>query len=152
MRTNWPLNHRGSTTVSVLQYGPCWCRGKPGDSGTFDLFRHRTVDMDLGPLTTNVLIVSERVVNGAEAMCRETYEALPDPKIVIATPPCPSAGKFWDSAPLAWMPVRELLPIELNLNACISGQPEALLGAVLQLVAEQSVTNGAAVHLQRAHA
>lgn len=152
MHTNWPLKRQHSATVSVLQYGPCWCRGRPGDSGTFDLFRHRTVEMDLGPLTSNVMIVSERVLNGAEAMCRETYQSLPDPKIVIATAPCPSARTFWNEAPLAWMPVRDLLPVELSLDDCVSGRPESLLGAVLQLVAEESEADDAAAQLRRAHA
>lgn len=134
MRREWPLTPRGPATVSVLHYGPCWCRGKPGDSGSFDLFRQRTVHLDLGPLTTNVMIVSDRILSGAEAMCEQVYENLPQPAIVIATAPCPSARSFWDEAPLSWVPVRELLPVDVELDTCVSGEPESLLGAVLPLV------------------
>ncbi len=134
MRRHWPTTTRDLATVAVLQYGPCWCRGKPGDTGTFDLFRQRSVRMDLGPLTANLLIVTDRVLSGAEKLCRQVYNALASPKIVIATPPCPSAGRFWDEAPLAWVPVRELLPVQADLDSCFSGAPESLLGAVLPMV------------------
>ncbi len=108
--------------------------------------------MDLGPLDVNVVLISDRVLSGAEAMARQVHDSVPDPKIVIATAPCPSATRFWQEAPLAWVPVRELLAVDMGIETCVSGRPESLLEAVLQLVAEQSVADHAAAHLQRAHA
>ena len=67
-------------------------------------------------------------------MCTQVYEELSGPTLVIATAPCPSAQSFWDEAPLAWMPVRELLPVDLEIASCVSGEPESLLGALLPLV------------------
>lgn len=153
MRKDWPVEQHRTTAVAVLQYGPCWCRGMPGDAGTFDLFRQRTVEMNLGPLAANVMLVTERVFNGAEAMCRYVYESLDDPKIVVSTGPCPSASQFWDEAPLAWTPVEDVLPVDVRIDVCVSGRPESLLGAILPLLNDQAVVDdGAAAHLQQAHA
>lgn len=140
-----------SHTVSVLQYGPCWCRGRPGESGTFDLYRHRSVRMDLSPLSSHLLIVSDRVLNGAEATCLQVYAALPDPKCVISTAPCPAAGSFWNDAPPSWVPVGELIPVDASIEECLSGRPEALIGAVLSLLGStQNTSPRTVVDLQRA--
>lgn len=137
--------------VGVLQYGPCWCRGRPGESGSFDLYRHRSVRMDLSPLSCNLLIVSERVLNGAEATCHQVYSALPDPKRVISTGPCLEAGAFWDETPLSWVPVSELIPVDGAIEECVSGRPEMLVGAILSLLGStQNTSPRTMVDLQRA--
>lgn len=125
------MRGQAASTVALLQYGPCWCRGVPGDTGSFDFIRQRRVDMDLGPLGANLVIVSERVLSGSGSVVRAVFDSVADPKIVIAAAVCPSARSFWDRAPVTWIPVAEVLPVDARVASCISGEPEALLGAVL---------------------
>ena len=132
------IRGRSVSTVALLQYGPCWCRGVPGDTGSFDFIRHRKVDMDLGPLEANIVIVSERVLNGS--IVRAVFDSVPAPKIVVAAAVCPSARAFWDRAPITWVSVAELLPVDVMIDECISGQPEMLLGAMLSHLSNQHST------------
>lgn len=95
--------------------------------------------MDLGPLDANLVIVSERVLSGSGPVCEQVLESVPEPRLVIATATCPSARAFWDEAPLSWIPVEEVLPVDLTVESCVSGEPEALLGVVLTYLAEMGV-------------
>lgn len=92
--------------------------------------------MDLGPLDANLVIVSERVLAGSGLVCEQVLESVPEPRLVIATATCPSAKAFWEEAPISWVPVSEVLPVDLTVDSCVSGQPEALLGVVLSYLAE----------------
>lgn len=140
-----PGREQSSATVATLQYGPCWCRGVPGDTGSFDFIRQRRVDMDLGPLGSNLVIVSERVLSGSGSVVRAVFDSVPDPKIVISAAVCPSARPFWDRAPVTWVPVDEVLSVDVRVGSCISGEPEALLGTVLsRLSGVQSIAPGPA--------
>ena len=132
---------RSASTVATLQYGPCWCRGVPGDTGSFDFIRHRRVELDLGPFGSNIMIVSDRVLSGSGTVVRDVFDSVPDPKIVIAAAVCPSARQFWERAPVTWSPVDEVLPVDATVDACISGEPEVLLGTVLSRLSDvRSIT------------
>lgn len=126
------------STVALLQYGPCWCRGVPGETGSFDFVRHRKVELDLGPLGANIVIVSERLLSPTVA--EVVFRGVPSPKIVVAAAVCPAARGFWDRAPISWVPADEVLPVDVAIDACISGEPEALLGAMLSRLSDRAVT------------
>ena len=117
----------GSNVISSLQFGPCWCRGVPSDTGSFDFVRHRSTPAGLGPVEKNLLIVSTRVVEGAQRILLQVYEEVPDPKLVIATATCPATGAFWDALPNGWTVVEDVIPVDLRVEECVSGNPEALL-------------------------
>lgn len=117
--------------IWLLQYGPCWCRSIPSDSSSFDYVRLRRTSADLGSLETNLLIVSARVIDGSSRAYRQVYDEMPDPKIVISAAVCPFAHSFWDGLPNGWAPVEDLLPIDVYVDECINGEPEALMAAVL---------------------
>ena len=95
--------------------------------------------MDLGPLDANLVVVSERVLSGSGQVCEQVFESVLEPRLVIATATCPSARAFWDDAPLSWIPVEDVLPVDLTVDSCVSGEPEALLGVVLSYLAEVRV-------------
>jgi Ni,Fe-hydrogenase III small subunit len=78
-----------------------------------------------------VLIVSERVVDGSGHLYRQVYGEIPDPKVVVAAAPCPAAARFWDGLPNGWAPVDDTIPIDIRIDECINGNPEALMTAVL---------------------
>ena len=114
-----------------LQYGPCWCRSTASDTDSFDFVRMRVTPADLGRVEENMLIVSERVIEGSNRVFRRVFSDVPDPKLVISTGPCPMASRFWDELPGGWRPVSEILPIDIHVEDCISGNPESLLTAVV---------------------
>lgn len=119
------------TRIWRLQYGPCWCLSVPADSSSFDYVRMGRTAVDLGSLDQNLLIVSERVIDGTSKVYRKVYSEVPDPKIVISVATCPMAHRFWDELPNGWGPVREVLPIDVHVDECISRSPETLLATVL---------------------
>ncbi|MFP3881437.1 MAG: hypothetical protein ACLFRT_00930 [Actinomycetota bacterium] len=122
---------RVATRIWLLQYGPCWCRTPRTETSSFDYVRLRTKKADLGRLEENLLIVSERVIDGTAKVYRQVYDDVPDPKLVISAAACPTADRFWDGLPNGWVPVDEILPIDIHVDACISGEPESLAAAVL---------------------
>lgn len=117
--------------IWLLQYGPCWCRSPRTDSSSFDYVRMRRTAVDLGELEEYLFIVSERVIDGAAKTYRQVYADVPDPKLVISAAACPTAERFWNDLPNGWTPVDEILPVDIYVKDCISGQPEALTAAVL---------------------
>lgn len=98
----------------------------------------RKTAADLGSLEGNLLIVSDRVIDGSGKTYRQVYADVPDPKLVVSAAACPTAHRFWDELPNGWTPVDELLPIDLYVDECINGHPEALTAAVLGHVLDAS--------------
>lgn len=117
--------------IWLLQYGPCWCRSPAPETGSFDYVRLRKSVADPGVLDESLLVVSDRVIDGTARMYRQVHQEVPEPRLVVATAPCPYANSFWDELPNGWGPVEDLLPIDLHIDDCISGNPEALLTGVL---------------------
>ncbi len=122
---------RGATRIWLLQYGPCWCHTTATDTSSFDYVRLRKKAADLGSMEKNLLIVSDRVIDGSGKSYRQVYADVPEPKLVVSAATCPHARRFWDELPNGWTPVDELLPIDLHVDECINGYPEALAAAVL---------------------
>lgn len=121
-----------------LQFGPCWCRGAPAGTGSFDFVRLVTSENDLGQFDHNILILSERVIDGSLAVYRQVIDGIPDPKLVVSVAPCPAARSFWEELPIGWTPVSEVLPVDIRVDECISGMPESLMAALLRHVTEPS--------------
>ncbi len=119
------------TRIWRLQYGPCWCRTQPSATASFDFSRLRTTTADLGRAEENFLIVSERVIDGTKQVFRQLYADVPEPKIIISAAACPGALLFWDELPAGWTPVGEILPVDIHVEQCVSGNPEELMAAVL---------------------
>lgn len=127
----------GGATARVwrLQFGPCWCRGAPAGTGSFDFVRLVSSESDLGRFDRQVLILSERVIDGSADVYRQVFEKVPDPKLVVSSAACPGARRFWDDLPLGWTPVWDFLPVDIRIDDCISGMPESLMAAVVRHLA-----------------
>lgn len=121
-----------STRIWRLQYGPCWCNGAATESGAYDYVRMRRTAADFGTLDKNLLIVSERVIDGSGKVYRQVHSSVPSPKLVIAAGTCPTSHRFWDELPNGWVPVDEVLPIDIRVEQCVTGNPEALVAALLE--------------------
>lgn len=137
--SNDPQTNNGDgARVWRLQFGPCWCRGVPPSTGSFDFVRLVSSAHDLGAFDRNILIVSERVIDGSMAVYRQVIEGIPDPKLVVSAAACPAARRFWDELPLGWNPVSDVLPVDIEVDECISGMPESLMAALLRHVTNAS--------------
>lgn len=119
-----------ATRIWRLQYGPCWCHSTP-DQSSFDYVRLRRTAADFGSLEQNLLIVSERVIDGSAKVYSQVHASVPDPKLVISAGACPTAHQFWDELPNGWSPADEILPIDIRVQECVTGNPEALVAALL---------------------
>ena len=122
---------RPSNRIWLLQHGPCWCGSHPTESSSFDYVKLRRTGADLGDWPWNLLIVSQRVIDGSGRLYRQVYREMPDPKVVVAAAPCPAAVRFWDDLPNGWAPVEDMIPIDIRVDECINGNPESLMTAVL---------------------
>lgn len=120
-----------SARIWRLQFGPCWCGSVPPDSGSFDYVRMRQSAADLGSIEDNLLIVSDRVIDGSAKMYRALHSQVPDPKLVVAVGTCPKAGRFWDELPNGWTAVDDVFSVDIRVEECISGYPEALMAAMV---------------------
>lgn len=130
----YPDEGRAASRIWRLQYGPCWCRSTPGDTGTFDFLRFKTHSLDLGDARQDFLIVSDRVIDGSRPMFVDIFGRVPEPRVTISTAACPAAADFWSELPMGWTPVSEVLPVDIHVSQCVTRYPEALLAAVLEHV------------------
>lgn len=121
-----------------LQYGPCWCQGLPGETGSFDLVRTSSREADLGDFGRNILILPDRVIDGSRAVFLRLYDQVPTPRLVVSTAACPSAGTFWSELPVGWSPVQDVVPVDIQVDDCASGHPEALIAALLSYASSDS--------------
>lgn len=125
------LHSQPPTRIWRLQYGPCWCHSPPHESSSFDYVRLRRTSADFGAMSENLFVVSERVIDGSASLYRQVYSTVPDPKLVVATGTCPTSSQFWEDLPNGWIPVEEVLPVDVRVEECVSGKPEALVAALL---------------------
>jgi Ni,Fe-hydrogenase III small subunit len=119
------------TRIWRLQYGPCWCNAAANDSVAYDYVRMRRTAADFGSFDKNILIVSERVIDGTEGVYRQVHDSVPDPKLVISAGACPTSHRFWDDLPYGWVPVDQVIPIDIAVTQCVTGNPEALTAALV---------------------
>lgn len=118
-------------SIHVVQHGPCWCRMGAAGTGSFDFIRSRTAELIPGAFDRSLLIVSRRLIAGAERSVRSLYESVPEPTLVISGGPCPATTEFWDELPGGWIPADDLIPVDIDVGECLSGRPEALVAALL---------------------
>ena len=84
--------------------------------------RHADGLLVTGPVTTNMRRALEK-----------TWEAVPDPKIVIASGACAISGGIYRGSPAACDGVAEILPVDLFVPGC-PPHPLTLLDGLLRLL------------------
>ncbi len=84
----------------------------------------------------NVLVVAGTVTKANAALVRSSYEALPEPRAVIAFGVCTiSGGPYWDSYSV--LPgIADLVPVDLMVPGC-PPQPEDVVAALNTLAARE---------------
>jgi Ni,Fe-hydrogenase III small subunit len=85
------------------------------------------------PRHADVLMVTGPVTRHMEAALRRTWDAMPDPKWVIATGSCACDGGEFGISYASCGAVENVIPVDLSIPGC-PPTPTALLAGLLQLM------------------
>jgi len=84
------------------------------------------------PRHADLLLVTGPAVRAMDVAVRKTFEAVPDPKLVVAVGAC-ALGGVWKEDPLVHGSVDEVLPVDVYIPGC-PPSPLALLQGLLVAV------------------
>lgn len=118
-----------------LTYGPCWCQGEPPAGSSFEFMRRFVTPPSPRP-GVNLLMVSERVLDGSAAAFATIEREVPSPRFVVSTAACPASADFWNGLPIGWSSVDSMMEVDAHIDECVNGYPQALVLAVLDLLLE----------------
>lgn len=118
-----------------LSYGPCWCQGEPPRGSSFEFMRRLVTPPSSRP-GVNLLMVSNRVLDGSAGAFAAIEREVPSPRFVVSTAACPASADFWNGLPIGWSPVDSIMEVDAHIEECVSGYPHALVFAVLDLLLE----------------
>ena len=85
------------------------------------------------PRHADVLLVCGPVTRPMEEPLRRLYEAVPDPKIVVAIGACAVGGGPWFDTYNVVGGVDKVIPVDIHIPGC-PARPEAILHGVAQLL------------------
>ncbi|MBU0678286.1 MAG: NADH-quinone oxidoreductase subunit NuoB [Verrucomicrobia bacterium] len=85
------------------------------------------------PRHADGLLVTGPVTNHMELALKKTYEALPDPKIVIAVGACAASGGIFRTHPESSKVLADIIPVDLFIPGC-PPHPATILDGLLRLV------------------
>lgn len=98
----------------------------------YDLERYG-ISFTASPRHADVLLVTGIVTWTMADALRETFEAMPEPKWVIASGNCAIGGGLFNDSPVCAGPVSSILPVAATIPGC-PPSPRAVLGALLGLL------------------
>ena len=110
---------------------------------TFDVERFG-IRLVGSPRHADVLLVCGPVTRPMLRPLQQLYEAVPDPKIVIAIGACAVGGGPWFDTYNVVGGVDQVIPVDMYVPGC-PARPEAILHAVAQLL-EKATTKAAATN------
>jgi formate hydrogenlyase subunit 7 len=95
------------------------------------------------PRHADLLLVTGPVTRGMEAPLRRTYEAMPDPRLVVGVGACACTGGIFGASGLTRGGLAGVLPVDVLIPGC-PPTPLALIHGLLLAVgrAEQKLTSG----------
>lgn len=85
------------------------------------------------PRHADVLLVTGVVTRAMEEPLRKTYEAMPDPRLVIAVGACACSGGIFGSSSLSRGGVAEVLPVDVFIPGCPPSPLTLIHGLLLAL-------------------
>jgi len=95
--------------------------------------RRLGVDFVASPRHADGVIVTGPVTRNLEAAVRRTYEAVPEPRVVIAVGACASSGGIVGRSYASAGGVGEILPVDVFIPGC-PPRPEAIIHGILLAV------------------
>ncbi len=95
------------------------------------------------PRHADLLLVTGPITRAMEGPLLRTYEAMPDPRLVVAVGACPCSGGIFGPSPYVRGSLQEVLPVDVFIPGC-PPSPLALLHGLLLAIsrAEQRLHGG----------
>lgn len=95
------------------------------------------------PRHADLLLVTGPITRAMEGPLLRTYEAMPDPRLVVAVGACPCSGGVFGPSPYVRGRLAEVLPVDVFIPGC-PPSPLALIHGLLLAInrAEQSLRGG----------
>jgi Ni,Fe-hydrogenase III small subunit len=85
------------------------------------------------PRHADLLLVTGPVTRAMEQPLRATYEAMPDPRLVVAVGACACSGGIFRSSPMVRNGVAEVLPVDVYVPGCPPSPLTLIHGLLLAL-------------------
>jgi formate hydrogenlyase subunit 7 len=85
------------------------------------------------PRHADLLLVTGPVTRAMEDPLRQTYEAMPDPRLVVAVGACACSGGIFGPSAFSLGGVGEVLPVDVFIPGCPPSPPTLIHGLLLAL-------------------
>src|SRR5258708_27638785 len=85
------------------------------------------------PRHAAVLLDTARVAKNMEVALRRTYEATPDPKLVVAIGDCGCTGGIFGESYASWGRVSNVIPVDVAVPGC-PPSPQRILSGILTAI------------------
>jgi Ni,Fe-hydrogenase III small subunit len=87
------------------------------------------------PRHADLLLVTGPVAKNMEVALRRTYEATPDPKLVVAIGDCGCTGGIFGESYASWGRVSNVIPVDVAVPGC-PPSPQRILSGILTAVSK----------------
>jgi Ni,Fe-hydrogenase III small subunit/NAD-dependent dihydropyrimidine dehydrogenase PreA subunit len=88
------------------------------------------VDFVASPRHADLLLVTGCMTRNLEEAALRTYEAMPEPKLVVAVGACAVSGGVFAGSPMIRTGVAQVLPVDVYVPGC-PARPEAVIEGIL---------------------
>jgi Ni,Fe-hydrogenase III small subunit/NAD-dependent dihydropyrimidine dehydrogenase PreA subunit len=95
------------------------------------------IDFVASPRHADVLLVTGTMTRALELAARRTYEAIPEPRLVVAVGSCAISGSPYPSGYASGEGAASILPVDVFIPGC-PPRPEAIIEGLLQAVGRMS--------------
>lgn len=90
------------------------------------------------PRHADMLLVTGPVSVNMEEALKRTYDAVPEPKLVVAVGDCGACGGIFGKSYASRGPISEVIPVSQTVTGC-PPSPSAILTAILQAVQSAAI-------------
>jgi Ni,Fe-hydrogenase III small subunit len=91
------------------------------------------IDIVASPRHADLLLVTGVMTRNLEAAAIRTYEAMPEPRLVVAVGACAISGGVFAGSYAAWDGIGDVLPVDVYIPGC-PPRPEAIIEGLLVAV------------------
>lgn len=121
------------SNVSVLQAGLACCGVESSSVDLVTSAWSQTESVSKVSAAQHILVIAGTVTHALVPMVKSAYEALEEPRVVVAFGACAiSGGPYWDSYSVV-SGAHEVIPVDIQVPGCPPG-PEELAAALMQAV------------------
>lgn len=101
------------------------------------------------PRHADLLLVTGTVTRAMEQPLRETYDAMPDPRLVVAVGACACSGGIFGPGAYSHGGVGEILPVDVSIPGCPPTPLTLIHGLLLALGRAEQRQHGRKIYLKR---